>query len=317
MSAPDLRTLPHLPNARQASVAYSMAPGLRPHYPRARTASGPSIAGTTRSRTHRSESPASAQTPDPPDSTFPEIENFDPTYGLRPEGLPNKSVFRSFGRLRESQSWARRSRRGEHRRGRRCSWQRGRILRHGRLGRHRPRTFSGGVRTRRSPSRIEFRFRVRNGAGRRGRNRDPPARFPRAFPGPVQSPPPFKSPFVDLPPHARRARTITPRRPTTPPSFAIQLILPTFRGRRRPPTSAQHARILPTSTTHQKRQHHRYTIPRLGALYRPQVYTHTNQVRTRTPTPYQHRPQQTSCPLRTRPRTDSRGARLSRARARA
>jgi distribution and morphology protein 34 len=99
MSAPDLRTLPHLPNARQASVAYSMAPGLRPHYPRARTASGPSIAGTTRSRTHRSESPTSAQTPDPPDSTFPEIENFDPTYGLRPEGLPNKSVFRSFGRL--------------------------------------------------------------------------------------------------------------------------------------------------------------------------------------------------------------------------
>jgi distribution and morphology protein 34 len=99
MSAPDLRTLPHLPSTRQASVAYSMAPGLRPYYPRARTTSSPSIAGTTRSRTHRSESPTSVQSPDPPDSTFPEIENFDPTYGLRPEGLPNKSVFRSFGRL--------------------------------------------------------------------------------------------------------------------------------------------------------------------------------------------------------------------------
>ena len=99
MSAPDLRTLPHLPNTRQASVAYSMAPGLRPYYSRVRTASGPSIAGTTQSRTQRSDSPTSMQSPDPPDSTFPEIENFDPTYGLRPEGLPNKSVFRSFGRL--------------------------------------------------------------------------------------------------------------------------------------------------------------------------------------------------------------------------
>ena len=99
MSAPDLRTLPHLPNPRQPSVAYAMAAGLRPYYPRVRTSSGPSIAETTRSRTHRSESPVSTPSPDPPDSTFPEIENFDPTYGLRPEGLPTKSVFRSFGRL--------------------------------------------------------------------------------------------------------------------------------------------------------------------------------------------------------------------------
>lgn len=99
MSAPDLRTLPHLPNPRQPSVAYAMAPGLRPYYPRARTSSGPSIAETTRSRTHRSVSPVSTPSPDSPDSTFPEIENFDPTYGLRPEGLPTKSVFRSFGRL--------------------------------------------------------------------------------------------------------------------------------------------------------------------------------------------------------------------------
>ena len=99
MSAPDLRSLPHLPNARQPSFTYSMAPGLRPYYPRVRTSSGPSIAETTRSRTHRSDSPTSMASPDPPDSTFPEIENFDPTYGLRPEGLPTKSVFRSFGRL--------------------------------------------------------------------------------------------------------------------------------------------------------------------------------------------------------------------------
>ncbi|KAH9054870.1 hypothetical protein EDB87DRAFT_1567991 [Lactarius vividus] len=99
MSVPDLCTLPHLPNPRRPSVTYAMAPGLRSYYPRARTSSGPSIAETTQSRAHRSESPASTPSPDPLDSTFPEIENFDPTYGLRPEGLPTKSVFRSFGRL--------------------------------------------------------------------------------------------------------------------------------------------------------------------------------------------------------------------------
>ena len=101
MSAPDLRTLHQypLPSARQPSIAYSVASGMRAYPPRVRTASGPSIMGTVQSRTHRSDSPALTPTPDPPDSTFPEIENFDPTYGLRPEGLPNKSVFRSFGRL--------------------------------------------------------------------------------------------------------------------------------------------------------------------------------------------------------------------------
>ena len=105
MSAPDLRALHHhpRPNSRPPSVAHSMASGMRPFYPRVRTSSGPSNAGTVQSRTRRSESSADpAPTPDPPDSTFPEIENFDPTYGLRPEGLPTKSVFRSFGRLFEN-----------------------------------------------------------------------------------------------------------------------------------------------------------------------------------------------------------------------
>ncbi|KAF9464804.1 hypothetical protein BDZ94DRAFT_1235021 [Collybia nuda] len=31
--------------------------------------------------------------------SFPDLENFDPTYGLRPEGLPTKSVFRGFSSL--------------------------------------------------------------------------------------------------------------------------------------------------------------------------------------------------------------------------
>jgi mitochondrial distribution and morphology protein 34 len=95
MSAPSLRTL-HGP---KPSVAYAIANGIRPFYPRGRTSSGPSIAGTVQSRTRRPRSPEPAHPPDPPDSTFPEIENFDPTYGLRPEGLPTKSAFRSFGRL--------------------------------------------------------------------------------------------------------------------------------------------------------------------------------------------------------------------------
>lgn len=32
-------------------------------------------------------------------SSHPDIENFDPTYGLRPEGLPTKSVFKGFSNL--------------------------------------------------------------------------------------------------------------------------------------------------------------------------------------------------------------------------
>lgn len=32
-------------------------------------------------------------------SSFPDLENYDPTYGLRPEGLPSKSKYSGFGRL--------------------------------------------------------------------------------------------------------------------------------------------------------------------------------------------------------------------------
>jgi distribution and morphology protein 34 len=98
MSSPNLRTF-HVPNAGPPSVAHAIANGAHPFYPRGRSSSGPSIAGTVQSRTRRPKSPEPAHPPDPPDSTFPEIENFDPTYGLRPEGLPTKSAFRSFGRL--------------------------------------------------------------------------------------------------------------------------------------------------------------------------------------------------------------------------
>ncbi|KAJ3719474.1 hypothetical protein C8R42DRAFT_723146 [Lentinula raphanica] len=78
----------------------SIPPYLRPPLstipagvPRSRsTYSG--VTGTTR----RPVTPKSLP-PSPPDdvqSTFPDLENFDPTYGLRPEGLPAKSVFKGF-----------------------------------------------------------------------------------------------------------------------------------------------------------------------------------------------------------------------------
>ncbi|KAI0314909.1 hypothetical protein OF83DRAFT_1293625 [Amylostereum chailletii] len=99
MSAPDLTALPRyqLP----PGMHQSFTPGMPFPYPRPRVSSTPSNAGTTRSRrtssSLRHETPAPA--PEPPETSFPDIENFDPTYGLRPEGLPTKSVFGSFGRL--------------------------------------------------------------------------------------------------------------------------------------------------------------------------------------------------------------------------
>ncbi|KAI0047359.1 hypothetical protein FA95DRAFT_1679141 [Auriscalpium vulgare] len=69
-------------------------------YRRARTSSDHSFASTSRTRrTASAHHPTPSPAPDPPESTFPDIENFDPTYGLRPEGIPAKSVFRAFGSL--------------------------------------------------------------------------------------------------------------------------------------------------------------------------------------------------------------------------
>ncbi|OAX32864.1 hypothetical protein K503DRAFT_869908 [Rhizopogon vinicolor AM-OR11-026] len=71
-------------------------------YGRARSISGASVSSVAR------KSPSSRTSPAPPptstpmsdsSSSNPDLENFDPTYGLRPEGLPTKSVFSSFGRL--------------------------------------------------------------------------------------------------------------------------------------------------------------------------------------------------------------------------
>ncbi|TFY72350.1 hypothetical protein EVG20_g658 [Dentipellis fragilis] len=87
------------PLGPRAPFAYPHpSPGLAltpPAYHRSQSAS---VASTGGSRSVRSRSPP-PPAPNPPDSTFPDIENFDPTYGLRPEGLPTKSAFNGFGRL--------------------------------------------------------------------------------------------------------------------------------------------------------------------------------------------------------------------------
>ncbi|KAG5336872.1 hypothetical protein C0989_011707 [Termitomyces sp. Mn162] len=50
--------------------------------------------------TSKNKSPKQVPPPLPADPvSFPDLENFDPTYGLRPEGLPMKSAFRGFSSL--------------------------------------------------------------------------------------------------------------------------------------------------------------------------------------------------------------------------
>ncbi|EMD40405.1 hypothetical protein CERSUDRAFT_111008 [Gelatoporia subvermispora B] len=74
----------HMRVASSSSLSLSSA-GRRP------TAS---VISSRTSRTTHTPTPASEGP-----TTFPELENFDPTYGLRPEGLPPKSVFSSFRSL--------------------------------------------------------------------------------------------------------------------------------------------------------------------------------------------------------------------------
>ena len=48
------------------------------------------------------KTPLSSDFPMNPHSSLPDIENFDPTYGLRPEGMPMKSGFSGLGKLFEA-----------------------------------------------------------------------------------------------------------------------------------------------------------------------------------------------------------------------
>lgn len=60
----------------------------------------PSISSRSpRPRKTGTKTPLSSDFPMNPNSSLPDIENFDPTYGLRPEGLPMKSGYSGLGKL--------------------------------------------------------------------------------------------------------------------------------------------------------------------------------------------------------------------------
>jgi len=104
MSAPDLSSY-QLPPAMSSNVGIHMLrqQSLGPFsYGRAPASSSGRSASV--SSTNRRPAPSRTRSSPPPNPTTPspessDLENFDPTYGLRPEGLPAKSVFTSFGRL--------------------------------------------------------------------------------------------------------------------------------------------------------------------------------------------------------------------------
>ncbi|KAG6841856.1 hypothetical protein C0991_006264 [Blastosporella zonata] len=78
--------LPRRPQSAAGSFSY-------PQRPR-------STSGYSSRSAPKSKSPTPPPPSFPPEPvSFPDLENFDPTYGLRPEGLPTKSVFRGFGNL--------------------------------------------------------------------------------------------------------------------------------------------------------------------------------------------------------------------------
>ncbi|CCM00432.1 uncharacterized protein FIBRA_02464 [Fibroporia radiculosa] len=103
MSAPDLNSYR---SARLPSVGLQPHLTLRrpygmPNFGRARTASVMSVSSIGRRPSPSTTSSPSTTTTPAPDASasFPDLENYDPTYGLRPEGLPAKSVFSGFRSL--------------------------------------------------------------------------------------------------------------------------------------------------------------------------------------------------------------------------
>ena len=96
------------PDTLAGGVYYSsLMPGSHPTLRRPSISKMPSL-----QRIHNTPHSAPSITNDPatttlnptyvvhePPTTFPEIENFDPTYGLRPDDLPAKSGYSGFGRL--------------------------------------------------------------------------------------------------------------------------------------------------------------------------------------------------------------------------
>ena len=108
-SGQDAASMPDLSRHQISSGVsnLSMRPALKPDslgVPRPRSVSG--MSSRSASRTPKpdfaatsSTSKASSTPVQPEQGVFSDIENYDPTYGLRPEGLPTKSGFRQFRSL--------------------------------------------------------------------------------------------------------------------------------------------------------------------------------------------------------------------------
>ncbi|TFY74090.1 hypothetical protein EWM64_g9922, partial [Hericium alpestre] len=92
MSAPATYTLRPPPLGLHSPL---FTPGLGPPLVPYRTRTVSVASSSSQRQAQLPQTPA----PEPPDTAFPDLENFDPTYGLRPEGLPAKSVFGNFGRV--------------------------------------------------------------------------------------------------------------------------------------------------------------------------------------------------------------------------
>ncbi|KAI0027680.1 hypothetical protein K488DRAFT_74349 [Vararia minispora EC-137] len=95
--APSSAGFPYPPSSASVPYLPSIAPSIRPRSPSAISRAPSRLSSVSRPTSLRRHTSVPPQ--EPPETSFPDLENFDPTYGLRPEGLPTKSVFGAFGRL--------------------------------------------------------------------------------------------------------------------------------------------------------------------------------------------------------------------------
>lgn len=99
VSAPDLAYVPPGFSGIGLHMLRQQSLGSLP-YGCAHSISGASVSTSARRSTRTAPTPLYTSPPaSDPSSSNPEHEIFDPTYGLRPEGLPTNSVFSSFSRL--------------------------------------------------------------------------------------------------------------------------------------------------------------------------------------------------------------------------
>jgi distribution and morphology protein 34 len=105
VEAPYLNKRPSPPTTRHTFDSFVQTPnisdiGLRRLSMNSLPSRRPLSTSGSRHSTRKSSSPTShSETPSSSSSSHPDLENFDPTYGLRPEGLPSKSGFKGFSNL--------------------------------------------------------------------------------------------------------------------------------------------------------------------------------------------------------------------------